>query len=334
MKSLKKILAVVVCIAMMLPTLAFAANPSPAKVDIAGATVTVSAMTYTGSAQTAQLTVVIDGKTLVAGTDYTVSGQTTAKNAGSYSVTVTGMGNYTGELTVSYTVAPKKVDVTASTPNKYYTGDVVVSTPTVKVGSKVLTEGVDYTVKGSKGVKVGVHKMVITGKGNYSFSKTLYYRIKYSLPKTSVAAAATTTYNGKYQAAKIVVKHGSKVLVKGTDYTVSGTTKAKNAGKYAIKISGKGNYAASKTIYYTIKKANQTTVKVATNNTTKRIAVTGVKGSAPVKYTTNNTKVKISGGRVVIGRGVKKGTIVKITVKVGATANFNGYTKTVSYRVR
>lgn len=333
MKNLKKFLAVVVCIAMMVPTLAFAAS-SPAKVDVSGANVKAPVLTYTGSAQKPKLTVEIDGKTLVEGTDFTVAGDTKVTNAGTYKVTITGMGSFTGTQTVKYTVNPKKVTVSATTPNKYYTGGKVTTTPTVKYGSKTLKAGTDYTVAGNVGIKAGTHKIVVTGKGNYSFSKTFYYKIKYSVPSTVKAAATTTTYTGKTQTAKIVVKHGSKVLKNGVDYTIGGTPKAKNAGKYKVKIIGKGNYAATKYISYTIKKASQKSVKVATNSTTKKIAVTGVKGGAKVSYSTNNSKVKVSGNRISIAKGVKKGTKVKITVKVGATKNFNAYTKTITYTVK
>ena len=66
----------------------------------------------------------------------------------------------------------------------------------------------------------------------------------------------------------------------------------------------------------------------------KKIAVSGVKGKAKVAYATNNSKVKVSGGKISIAKGVKSGTKVKITVKVGATKNFNAYKKTITYVVK
>ncbi|MCQ5134618.1 hypothetical protein, partial [Coprococcus eutactus] len=67
-----------------------------------------------------------------------------------------------------------------------------------------------------------------------------------------------------------------------TDYVISRKTKANNAGKYRIKITGKGNYARSKIITYTIIKCNQKWIGIKTSNTSKKIAVSGVKGKAKV----------------------------------------------------
>ena len=63
-KNLKKILAVIVCVAMMIPTVAFAANTSPAKINVDTAAVSAGKLTYTGKTQSPKLTVTINGKTL------------------------------------------------------------------------------------------------------------------------------------------------------------------------------------------------------------------------------------------------------------------------------
>lgn len=333
-KNLKKILAVIVCVAMMIPTVAFAANTSPAKINVDTAAVSAGKLTYTGKTQSPKLTVTINGKTLVEGTDFVVTGKNKVTNAGTYEITISGKGNYTGEQTIKYTVAAKNVTAKAATANKYYTGSKVKTTPVVKADGKTLKAGVDYTVTGDVAIKPGLHKAVIKGKGNYSFTSSVYYRVKYSVPSYAKTTVAKTTYSGKAQAAKITVKNGSKTLKAGRDYVVSGTTKAKNAGKYTIKITGKGNYAGSKTITYTISKCNQKWIGIKTNNTSKKIAVSGVKGKAKVAYATNNSKVKVSGSKISIAKGVKSGTKVKITVKVGATKNFNAYKKTITYVVK
>ena len=50
MKNLKKLLAIVVCIAMMVPTVAFAATSSPTKVNVKSAT--AKSLTYNAKSQT------------------------------------------------------------------------------------------------------------------------------------------------------------------------------------------------------------------------------------------------------------------------------------------
>ena len=108
MKKLKKLLAIVLCIAMMVPATVLAApQSSPAKVDLSKkATVTTaSTLYYTGSTQKAKFVVKVNGKTLVAEQDYVVKGYYYVKNAGVYKVTVTGKGKYTGTKTYTYRVA-------------------------------------------------------------------------------------------------------------------------------------------------------------------------------------------------------------------------------------
>lgn len=264
MKRLKKLLAIVLCIAMMVPATAFAATNSPEKVDLSKkATVTTaSTLYYNGATQKAKFVVKVNGKTLVAGKDYDLKGYYYVKNAGVYKVTVTGKGNYKGTKTYTYRVAAKSV-----------------------------------------------------------------------APSNVSASATTKTYTGKKQATAITVKYGKTTLKKNVDYTVKGITAATNAGTYKITITGKGNFKGTKTITYTVKKAAQK-VRVVAGNTSKRVYVSGVKGKAKVSYTTNNGRVKVSNGKVIVGKGVKKGTKVRVTVTVAATHNYKSYKKTVTYVVK
>ena len=76
------------------------------------------------------------------------------------------------------------------------------------------------------------------------------------IPKaSSIKLKATSlTYNGKVRTAKVIVKDRTgKTLVKNTDYTVSYAKGRKYVGKYAVKITFKGKYSGTKTLYFTIK---------------------------------------------------------------------------------
>ena len=66
--------------------------------------------------------------------------------------------------------------------------------------------------------------------------------------------ATSLTYNGKVRTPKVIVKDRTgKTLVKNTDYTVSYAKGRKYIGKYAVKITFKGKYSGTKTLYFTIK---------------------------------------------------------------------------------
>ena len=71
----------------------------------------------------------------------------------------------------------------------------------------------------------------------------------------SVKLSATSyTYNGKVKTPSVTVKDSKgKTLVKNTDYTVSYASGRKYVGKYAVKVTFKGKYSGTKTLYFTIK---------------------------------------------------------------------------------
>ncbi|MDE6025138.1 MAG: leucine-rich repeat protein [Lachnospiraceae bacterium] len=140
-----------------------------------GAKVKLSATSYnyTGAYKKPSVkSVVFNGKTLTYGTDYTVSYTNNGKNknVGSYSVIITGKGNYTGtvkatyKITVSkgktYTVSGKKYKVTNAATNG--TGTVsLVGTTTSKSKLTSLTVG--------NTVKIGGKKFNITSIGANAF---------------------------------------------------------------------------------------------------------------------------------------------------------------------
>ncbi|MBR6338140.1 MAG: leucine-rich repeat protein [Ruminococcus sp.] len=145
--------------------------------DISGAAITVSGVTYNGSAQTPAPTVKLGGTALVKDTDYTVS-YTNNVNAGTATVTVTGKGNYTGSKSANFTIAKANLSSAAVTvSNCTYTGAAQTPAPTVKLGSKTLVKDTDYTVSYTNNVNAGTATVTVTGKGNYTGSKSASFTI-------------------------------------------------------------------------------------------------------------------------------------------------------------
>jgi uncharacterized repeat protein (TIGR02543 family) len=93
------------------------------------ANVTASALTYTGTAQTATFIVSDGAKTLVKDTDYTITGATQT-NAGDYTAVITGKGNYSGTVNAAYT--------------KYFIAKAVQNAPANVTGSAT-NNGNKYT---------------------------------------------------------------------------------------------------------------------------------------------------------------------------------------------
>ena len=134
------------------------------------ATIDTENKTYTGKAQTANITLKDGNTTLNDGTDYEVA-YTDNTNAGAVTITITGKCNYTGTLIKTFEIVAKDlstITATVNTENKTYTGKAQTTNITLKDGSRTLKEGTDYIVSYKNNINVGTATVEITGKGNYS----------------------------------------------------------------------------------------------------------------------------------------------------------------------
>lgn len=166
--------------------------------SISSSTVTLSASTYTysGSAKkptpTVKITLNGSTKTLTKGTDYTVS-YSNNTDAGTATVTITGTGNYKGTKTKTFTINAKSIasgTATLSSSSYTYSGSAKKPTVTLKVSSKTLTKGTDYTVSYSNNTDIGTATVTLTGTGNYKGTLTKTYTIKPG--KVTISSAAST----------------------------------------------------------------------------------------------------------------------------------------------
>ena len=138
-----------------------------------------SSYSYTGSELKPTPTVTLSGKTLTAGTDYTVA-YTNNTNAGTATVTITGKGNYTGTVTKTFKITAVSINgaaVSGVNASYAYTGSAIKPTPTVTVSGKKLTANTDYTVAYSNNTNAGTATITITAKGNYTGTVTKTFTI-------------------------------------------------------------------------------------------------------------------------------------------------------------
>jgi uncharacterized Zn ribbon protein len=319
-----------------------------AKDSLSDATAVADTVYYTGKAQTAKLTVEdANGNTLKQGTDYTVS-DATYTDADTYTVKITGKGNYKGSKEVSFRIGKSSIEkATIKVAKATYNGKSQTAKLTVTdVNGNAMKEGRDYTVENATQTKAGTYKVTVVAKGNYRSEQ----EVEFTIAKASVAKLDVTvgsaTYTGKAQTAKITVKTAAgNTLTANTDYTVTNASKTA-AGTYTVTISGKGNYSGSQKVNFTIKKAAQSVTASAKKNSfgvaalkkaaaTTTITVSGVKGDAAVQYTSSNSKyvTVTKAGKVTLKKGTPKGTY-KVTVSIGATTNYKATTKTISITVK
>lgn len=226
----------------------------------------IPSYTYTGSAITPSVTVRYGSKVL-SSSDYDIS-ITNNTYPGDATVTVTFKGNYSGQITGTFTIS--KVDMSSLTysdvEDQVYDGTTHTPAVTVYFGSTKLTEGSDYSVSYSGGKNVGNATITITGMGScFTGSHVISYKVTAgSLNDASVAQIADQIYTGSPIKPSPVVKLNGITLTAGTDYTVAYSNNT-NAGTATVTITGKGNYSGETSITFKITKLHldETTASIS-----------------------------------------------------------------------
>ena len=205
-----------------------------------------------------------------------------------------------------------------------------------------------YTLSGATAANAGSYQATATLDAGYKWDdgtdepKTIDWTIAKAAANVTAPTGKTITYNGNAQT-------GVEI---GKGYTLSGTTKATDAGNYTATATLKTdtNYTykwsdgttAAKTIVWTINKAaNPLKIKAKTatvkfskvKKKNQKLAVTKVikftnKGQGSKTYVkkSGNKKITIAKktGKVTVKKGLKKGTYkVKVKVKAAGNANYN-----------
>ena len=195
-------------------------------------------VTYNGAEQTV---------TKAAETGYSFSNNKKT-NAGSYTVKAkltTGYlwSNYTAD-DVTFSCSIAKANLSNSTitsiSDKTYTGSAIKPNPVVKMtlnGSTVtLTKDTDYTVTYSNNTNLGTATVTVTGKGNFTGTKSTTFKIN---PDSShLVDKPTNSY-----CSGAIYKGSSQTITKsaGTGYTFSNNT-GTNVGSYTVTAKLKTNY--------------------------------------------------------------------------------------------
>ena len=216
-------------------------------------------LVYTGNELTQTVTVTVGGKELTKDTDYTVTGLT-GTEPGSYPVTVTGTGNYTGTVKKSFEIA--KADISSATISDIdspvgYTGTAYEPEVTVTFNGTELALDTDYTVAYTNNVNAGEATVTITGTGaHFKGSVEKHFTITAAdLSGCTFAPIADVTYNTKAHTPEVTVAISGRTLEADKDYTVSYASNV-NAGTATVTVTGKGNFTGSANTTFTIAKAD------------------------------------------------------------------------------
>lgn len=220
----------------------------------------IPAQTYSGSECTPDVVVTYGDQTLRKGTDYYLS-YSYHIDAGTANVTIVGKNaNYTGSLSTTFEIKP--VSLAAATVNgitdKTYNGAAQTQNVTVKLGGKTLSAS-DYTVTYKDNVKAGIATVVITGRKNYTGTKSATFKINAAsssgggsttspLSRATVTKFSTTrNITGKAISLPVSIKYGSKNLT-SSDYSLTYNNSSSfptKAGTYTVRAVGKGSYSGT-----------------------------------------------------------------------------------------
>lgn len=207
-----------------------------------------------------------NGKKLAAKKDYSFDAAPQSA-VGSYTVKLTGAGNYTGEREIHFTISNAKLAAKLSVsklPACTYTGEAFTPEPVVKDGKEILKDKVDYTLTYEDNIEVGTASVIITGAGRFAGVKRVNFQIKEAAllnkAKAELRFASPTIYTGKEITAsdcivtvQVKTNGGNQVrtLVKDTDYRVTYQNNVK-PGKATAVFEGIGAYRGTLKKTFTI----------------------------------------------------------------------------------
>lgn len=197
MKTVKRIVAVLLAVMLMAPAAVNAAAPSATKTSIknkkANATVT-----YNKKTQLPRI-ITVNGKKLVVGKDCKIVSSKKYKNAGKYILTIEGMDSYGGKTDVVFTIKKAKQNIKTSVNQKAYKASALKkSKKKFALKPKAVSKKFTYTVKGKKAKKyISVNK-----KGKVTIKKG----IKKGTYKIVIKAKATKNHKQGTKVVKITIK--------------------------------------------------------------------------------------------------------------------------------
>ena len=282
----------------------------------------VADQTYTGSLIAPNVTVTCNDVELVKDTDYTVS-YSNNKNVGTATISITGIGDYTGTITKNFNIVARDISDTTigSIPNQTYTGNSISALPVITYNGATLTKGTDYTLTYSNNVNVGTGTVTITGKGNFkgTTSKTFSISAR-AMSDTSVANVSSQTYTGNGISPLPTITYNNKTLKKDTDYTLSYSNNI-NAGTATITITGKGNFTGTTSKTFSISARAMSDTSVA--NISSQTYTGNVISPLPTITYNNKTLKKDTDYTLSYSDNINAGTA---TITITGKGNFTGMT--------
>ena len=248
----------------------------------------ISDRIYTGTAITPSVYVREGTKTLKKDVDYKVS-YTNNINAGTATVTITGIGSYEGTVSGTFQITSRSIrGVTVDKIDaQKYTGQGLTPKLNLTYQGKLLTENVDYVAVYSNNIEPGNAVVSIQGKGNFSGQRTVVFRIlKNRQPADSDNNSDdenndnenNDTQDETVHTTTMKLKKIKVTLKEGKTYRLKVTVNAGSTDRITFTSSNKKIATVSKNGVIRAKKAGIARIKVKSGNKTKWCKVVVKKG--------------------------------------------------------
>ncbi len=262
---------------------------------------------------------------LIKDVDYTIVYNKQPCNARNYTVDITGINNYTGQIRVTVTIvktvlSEDMVSIASTAEDSSvlpdgtlactFTGSAIK--PTVKVtayGAEVPTKS--YSVTYKQNTNVGTATITVTGKGNCQGKVTKTFQI---VPKNITSDFAVTvakaTFADKALTPAVSVKWNKKTLKKNKDYTVIYENNVTAAGiedtnAPKVIVSGIGNYAGQLIQPFSI--------------VPKQIAASSI--SVQLAYDGPNSRIRVLAGKTELDQTQYKAVLYQAGTTTEITLN-------------
>ncbi len=318
------------------------------KKNISDTDVIIEDMAYAHDKKAHKTTPVIthNGRKLKAGKDFEVTyGEGDYTEAGSYDLTITGIGSYKGTAYGVIKIVGKEnllgKAAVASIPAQQYNkgNEITLADNLLKVTlrGQTLEKDKDYVVSYLNNVNPGKASVILKGIGAYAGTKKATFKIV----RTAVEIDEAECRNEESFRSMEFVKGGcmpcpilvcdGDTLREGTDYTVSYKNNKKAGAAASLTVRGKGNFKGKMEIHFDIAKKDISKVSMYTPN----VPYTGKANkyqSKPILVDADGTRLK-AGTDYTLTYTVEDTALDKrsnpeentvITVQVDGKGNYSG----------
>ena len=222
---------------------------------------------YTGKSITPEVRIKDGDTVLTKNRDYLITYSNNI-DKGKAIITITGKGNYTGQVEKEFNILAKKIsDVERrDIRDQTYSGKEIKPDIIIQNNYTKLDEEKDYDYKIENNINVGTAKITINGKGNFEGTTYKTFNIvAKNINFIRIQSIPSQEYTGREITPEITINSGDVNLENGKDYTIKYENNI-NKGTAKVIVEGIGNYTGTVSQTFRIVEASNNSNNNSNNN--------------------------------------------------------------------